>query len=247
MKHLRRVMDAHFLNEIANDPEVRPYLGGGEGVLDLTPLCANPANVCLTTAGGGWIMHAIGPGRYEVHSLFPPGGREGLMTAMREGLRYMFCATDCTELVSKAPASNGAAIGLARAAGFKERFRRPSALPSFNEPVAFFSLPLEAWMWRDEELKVAGEWFHERLERALGEVPHDEDEAHNRAVGLAVTMLRAGNPVKAVAFYNKWAVFAGYAPIALLSERPVIVDVVSAVIGVNGDDMEVLACRQAQH
>jgi hypothetical protein len=56
-------------------------------------------------------------------------------------------------------------------------------------------------------------------------------------------MALAQNPRKGVWAYNRWAVFAGYLPIALVSDAPVVIDVVDAVVTANGPDMEVLLCR----
>lgn len=251
LNKLKRSLDPAPFNEIANHPEVRPWLGGADGPLDLSAVVCNPSNVCFLSEVGGFIAHKLMDARYEVHSLFLPEGRGGLaIECAREGLAFMFCATDCTELVTKCPDGNGAALGLARLSGFQEQFRRERAWASGADRVgvSYQALSLQRWIARDAECLAGGHWFHEKLTAAKGfagsELPvHDDDDAHDRFVGASVRMVLAGNPRKAVWSYNRWAVFAGYAPISLLSEAPPVIDVMDAVVAPHGDDMEVLLCR----
>ena len=134
---LTRTMDAAFLNEVANHPEVRLWLGG-EGVLDLTPLVAHPANVALVTEYGGWLCIKLDDGLYEAHSMFLPEGRSAsLVSDMQAGFRYLFTRTDCLEVCTKVPAGNLAAKGLARAARFRETFTREDGRPHFPGPVSY--------------------------------------------------------------------------------------------------------------
>lgn len=251
LDRLRRTFDPKRFNEIANHGDVRPWLGGGDGPLDLSALVGNPANVALMGEHGGFIGHKIDQGLYEVHSLFLPEGRgENALECMREGARFMFCATDCAELITKCPDENRGALGLARSAGFQEMFRREQAWRHGGGLVgcSYQNLTLNRWRGRDPKIEGVGHWFHEKLtaaKRAQGsDLPvHDDDPAHDRAVGASVLMVLAGNPRKAVWSYNRWAMFAGYAPIELVSEAPVVLDVVDAVVTPNGFDMEVLLCR----
>jgi hypothetical protein len=56
-------------------------------------------------------------------------------------------------------------------------------------------------------------------------------------------MARRGQVVKGVNFYNRWAMFAGYGPVKMLSEAPVVIDAGEGVIvGIEHDHMEVLQC-----
>jgi len=247
---LKRTMDATFLNGVANHPDVRPALGG-EGKLDQGPLLANPENVALEGEHGGFVAIKLAPGLYECHSMFLPEGRgKAAQAAMEEGLRYLFTQTDCGQVVTKCPETNGAAKGAARAMGFAPMFKLEKAWPVEGDLVGVevVTLTMHKWISRDAEVEAKGKWFHQRLEEfkiANGsQMPvHADCEAHDRAVGAAVLMMEAGNTMKAVAFYNVWARIAGYQPIRCISLNPPIIDVVDAIIGVNGTDMEVLLCR----
>lgn len=247
---LRRTMDATALNIVANHPEVRPWLGG-EGVLDLSGLLSNPQNVGFVSEHGGFVAHGLDLGLYEAHSLFLPEGRgEESRRAMQEACQYMFTATDCTELVTKVPGDNPAAAGLARMGGFEKRFTRYQGWKTDTGlcDLDFYGLSVARWILKQSVTVNAGVWFHERLtaakEAAGSSLPvHDEDPVHDAFAGAAVLMCRAGNAVKAVATYNRWAVVAGYQTIALLSLAPIVLDVRDAVIEMREQDLEVLLCR----
>lgn len=246
---IRRTMNAALLNSIANHPEVRPWLLGGEGEIDLTIPFANPANVALEAVNGGFFLPKLDAGLYEVHSIFAPDHPPGeAIEAGRAGLRYMFTATDAVELVTKVPVDNKPALGLARNLGFREIEKHESGA-GVGKPYSRYSLTLERWRALDEHLPALGEEFHRALEaakEAAGSalVTHAHDLSHDRAVGATVAMVMAGNPMKAAHQYNRWALFAGYAPIKLLSASPVILDVVDAIVSLTADGrMEVLKCR----
>lgn len=248
---LKRSMDATFLNVAANHPEVRPWLGG-EGDLDLTPIVSNPDNVSMVGEHGGFIAIKLEGGLYECHSIILPEGRgPQALEGTREGLRYLFAATDCIEVVTKVPKDNPGALGLARSAGFSKHFGRENAWSTASGEkvgVDYYSLHIAKWRCLDTMVADKGVWFHTRLEEltaAIGKtIPvHEDDPAHNRAVGAAVLMLEAGNAVKACGLYNRWAAFVGYPPVKLVSNSPVIIDMIEAVIAVSNGDMEVLLCR----
>lgn len=238
---VRRTFSAAFLNAVANDAEVRPHLSGS-GEVDLTRLVANPENVALVVDGsGGFVLQRLGEGLYEAHSLFLPGhhGRTA-MDAMVEGVRYMFAATDCVEIVSRVPDHNHAARGLAREAGLREVFRLEHD-PRSGWPVSVQQIDLDRWRARDSACARAGVALHDMLKEAGRHDGHAEDEAHDRAAGAAVLMCQAGQPAKAAWTYNRWAMIAGYGPIAVLNASPLVVDIGTARVAMFGDGrMEVM-------
>lgn len=231
---MRRTLDPVFLNAVANHPEVRPWLMG-EGLLDLSPVISNPANIALEAKHGGWVLQNLSPGVYEVHSMFLPEGRgAGVARALVAALDYVFSATDCIRLVTRLPEGNVRASALGKMAGFR---------PWFGDRAR---IEIEDWAQSSKACREAGEWFHDRLEAAKVAAGsaldvHDDDAAHDHAVGAAVLMVRAGNGPKGVWHYNAWAVAAGYAPVTLVSVNPLVIDVVDAVL--EGPEMEVLLCR----
>ncbi len=244
---MKRTMDAAFLNSIANNPEVRPTLGG-TGAIDLTGLIANPNNVALETESGGFLVVKLEAGIYECHSMFLTEGRGNeVLNAMRAGLSYMFTRTDCVEMVTKAPEANKAAFGAARIMGFSVTYRLDKGWPLDDEsfgPVDCMSLPIYKWMQKDKASQEKGEWFHHRLEEITqGKLPaHYDEPSHNRAVGASVLMFQSGNNLKAVNTYNVWAARSGFPPIKPLSFTPVIIDMDQVIVEISDGDMEVLRC-----
>jgi hypothetical protein len=241
---IARTCNPDFLNTVVNHDEVRPWLGG-EGVLNIAPQALDPNNYVLTCDQGGFILMRHEPGIYEVHSQFLPGNRAAPIRAMREAMEYMFTRTDCETLVSQVPDDNKAAAGIAMAGGLREIFHRDDGP---RGPASYVQLGIMDWAMRTKSLEQPGAWFHAELETAKAKhaselETHEHDEAHERAVGASVLMMKAGNAAKGVRFYNRWARMAGYAPITLVSETPIVVDVVDAVVGVRGQDLEILLCR----
>lgn len=240
-------MDANFLNEVANRPDVRPMLGG-LGVLDLGPSLADPRNVALENDHGGFLFVNLGAGRYDLHTLFLPEGRgRPLLEAASVAARHMFTSTDCVELVTRCPEPNRAADLMVRRCGFRPIFERPGAWED-GSAIRYFWLAFEDWRAIDPLIAAEGRAFHHLIERAKHVAgsrspTHPDDPAHDRAAGAASLMAKAGQPRKAVLTYNRWAELAGYAPIVLLSEAPPIIDIQDAVLGLSDGELEVLLCR----
>lgn len=248
---LKRTMDARFLNSVINNSEVRPWLGGSNA-LDVSDALADPKNIGLQNERGGFILMNHEPGVYEVHTQFLPGfGGLSALKAAREGIRYMFTKTDCHTLLTRVPVANRAALAFTAAVGWRRIFKREKAwlLPNGEmSDVHFFAYDLYDWQASDSATQRCGVWFHEKLEAAKREHGsvldiHQDDDAHNRAVGASILMAQHGNYGKAVWAYNRWASHAGYAKISLLSEMPPVFDVLDAVVTLNDGDMEVLLCR----
>jgi hypothetical protein len=244
-------MDAGFLNSVVNHPEVRPWLGGAEPI-DLTPALSDPRNVALVSDHGGFFLEWREPGLYEVHTQFLPSGRgRHAFEAVWEAMRYMFVETDCTRLLTRVPVFNRRTLAFTAAIGWRKLFERKAAWPMPNgqmSDVHYYAFDFEDWRARDRTLTAHGQWFHDRLEIAKKDVGsllpvHDEDDAHDRAVGASVLMIRAGNAKKAVWLYNRWANHAGYASIRMIGDTPTIVDVVDAIVQMRDGDMEVMLCR----
>lgn len=240
-----RTMDGRFLTEVANHPDVRPWLGG-EGPLDLTAVISNPENYALVTDGGGWVIHKLEPGVYELHSLFLPGGRgKPFFAAAREMFRFMFTRTEATEILTKCPDDNPGARMAASLVGFKERFRREDAwAPGVG--VSYQAFTIDQWATRDPEALVAGRAFHDALQAAKTAAgvtlpPHPDDEAHDRAAGSAWLIVNAGQTLKGVGLYNRWGCFAGYARIEAVGHQTV--DIGEAIVEIRDGTTHVLLVR----
>lgn len=247
---IQRSMDAAHWNAIANHETVRPCLGG-DGVLELQAIVEAPENYAFATPHGGYILWALGSGRYDVHSLFLPEGRgDEARRAMAQVATFMFSRTDCTEGRTTIPDDNRAAKALAIDGGFERRFvlQQMPWSDGVTKRAEFFGLTLERWVMTAEEPRRAGQWFHECLEQAKGLADsalatHDEECAHTRMAGAAVLLIQGGQIDKAIAVYNTWALTTRYTPIALLAKRPAVIDVGDAIIQANPTSMDILTCR----
>lgn len=73
---IHRSFDAERLNQLANNPIIRPYLGGDpETELDLTDFVNEPKNVVLLGEHGGFLFAWTAPYTFEVHVMLLPEGR----------------------------------------------------------------------------------------------------------------------------------------------------------------------------
>lgn len=241
---VHRTFDAAALNAIANHPDVFPWLGS-DAPVDVTSVLDNAENYALVSDGGGFLLKQHEFGVYEVHSLFLPEARHLTVAAMRSGMHFMFEHTDCVRLVTEVPLNNQPAANLAKAGGFVEMFRRQDAP---RGPTSYQILDIDMWIQSSDALHSAGQLFHDQLEQAKGATGstlpvHADDPAHDRAVGAAFGMIRAGNVHKGIGTYNRWARLAGYAPIHALTTQPVVIDIVDAIVALNDGEMEILLCR----
>lgn len=246
MRHLSivREFSAERLNAIVNHPDVRPWVGGGAGILDLSSIVSDLRNYLLMTEGGGFLFVMQEPGVYEVHSQFLPDHRgEGVITAANDAAYYMFTRTDCLEILSKVPEGNVAATAFARRMKWELQFERPKVWPGPDGLVGVKYYRRDLWSWaRDaSDLDTIGEWFHQKL--GQDHAIHDDDDAHDRYVGMACEMITHGQIDKGIWAYNRWARFAGYATVSLMSTNPVVIDIQDAILAVRGEDFDVLLVR----
>lgn len=242
-----RTFDAKNLNRIANLPSVRPHLGG-ENLIDLKPILANPRNYAFVNDLGGFVCINTFGATYEVHTIFDPQrrGTEEIVALMFQAERFMFSNTDCIEITSKVPEGNRGADRLANTFCFSDVGKQTNW--DKGRSATLKRKTLEDWAKNSPETYVAGRNFHDTLEAAKRQagsaiVPHAEDAMHDMLVGAAVLMVKGGQVRKGIGFYNYWATFAGYAQITLLSDLPPVVDIHDAVIGIEAGNLEVYLCR----
>lgn len=234
---IERTFDAAHINRICNHPDVRPWLGGGDGALDVSAIVANPENYSLFGPEGGFILHA-GPGAsFEVHSQFTPEGRRSSFRSMMDGMDFMFTRTQALQITTFLPDNNPAALGLSRVGGFRPWFRRQNHVCGKGMQAR---IDIDDWIARTAELETDGRRFHEALEKAGKHTNHADDPIHERYVGATFRMIARGQARKGEAIYNRWAANAGYVPIRLLSESPPIVDAITAKVTLVGDEIEVM-------
>lgn len=252
---VRREFDAAPINAILNHPEVHPHISLPEaGANDASEAIADTKNVFLAVDGGCIFFHCQEPGLYEIHTNFLPSHRgKYAYDAIGQMFRWMFTRSDCMMLLTKVPAFNRAASGMARRCRFSLMFSRDKVWPTADGPVRmdYFSLAYEEWAKDSPWFLQSGQFFHNRLDfeferHARPHHEHPDEDAHDRMAGAAFEMILGGQPEKAVGLYNRAAKFAGYGPIGLVSRNPPVVDIGEAVLLIDKPEFRVLTCRGAQ-
>lgn len=237
-----------FFNAIANHPEVKPWMGFHSSVtIDYTFIVDNAANYCFLTPckTGGYMLVNQGQGHYVAHTLAMPSARgKPMYRLMQEAFQFMFLETDCIEISTMVPDQNVPALKWAELARFRPTFRREQhplcLIDDLPSNCQFFIQTYEDWVERSIPAKQEGHAFHELLEAHLGHENHPEDLVHDRYVGAAVLGCKAGNPLKAISRYNRWAKLAGYEPATILNLTPLLLNIGSGVLQLSGQDIEVL-------
>lgn len=242
-----RTLDGTFLTQIANHDNVRPALGG-TGEIDLVAAVADPRNFAFQNEEGGFFFTPVHPGAYEGHTIFAPRSHfKQVLALAAASFEYLFTQTDCDQILTKVPDNNKGAQFMGAKLGFMQDFHRDDAWAS-GVGVSYQKLTLDRWAVACSTAEEQGRMFHIMLERAkkdFGSIlpDHPEDVIHDRAVGACIMMIRAGNVIKGVNYYNCWAIFAGYPQIGLLSEQPPLIDAGEGVIvGMTNGQMEVFRC-----
>jgi len=158
------------------------------------------------------------------------------MAACRDALAAAFIQTDAQELLTMVPGNMPHARLLARRMGFRHLFDRKSMWPAAGlwHDMAFYAMSLPDWA-ATGPCAAAGRRFHQRLHHELGAHAHAEDAVHDAFVGVAVEMILAGNVMKAIDTYNRWARFALYEPVRVVSTDPLRIDIKQCVLRVEGD------------
>lgn len=247
---IERAKDAEFINAILNHPEVRPFIYGRPGPLDVTNVVGNPAHLVLTGKHGGiiFIQHIIG--LWEIHTAFLPSGRGvwGLQFAQEAG-DWLFSRTNATEIFTRIPEGNIGALALARAGGMMLEHKVPQPLGDGTlSQVSIYGGRIQDWIRIAPGLVDRGKAFHARLhakyeDLGLGVDVHDQDDWHDRHVGAAVGMITGGQIAKGVAYFNRWAAMAMAPQMKVLSTNPLRLDISDCVLRIESDDFEVEPCR----
>jgi hypothetical protein len=237
------------INEIVNDPAVRPWLANdADGVIDMGVALAHPGNVMLLGEHGGCLFFWLGDCRFEVHTFVLPAGRGAWTRAMTEAaFWFMFTRTDCREVLTRVPGPHVAAKAATVAVGMHFQFTEPGGVIFRNRraDLDIYAITLEDWILGAPLLPEAGQWLHNRMAQeakrlGLTDEPHEDSPAHNRFVGAAFEMARHGQLAKAVGTYNRWAVVVRHATIEIASNNPPAVKFDIGLLVIRGDDIEVV-------
>ena len=156
-------------------------------------------------------------------------------------LDFMFSETPCTEITSLIPDGNERAKRFAEVSGFHETFRRESFIPLNGEIVGatFVNFTYDQWALRSAAAKREGEAFHELIHE-VDPAPHPDDPVHNAVVRATILALKAGNAVKGVHRYNKWALTAGYMLAKIETIQPIRVNIGTCIVEIRHGEIQLL-------
>ncbi len=153
---MRVAQSPDFLQSVIDHPEVSYWIkpDGHEGI-DLSRVFSDGIGFEFET--GGFFFHRLGDGIYEVHTLFLPGST-GAFAACRAVAHYMFCATECTKIVTKVPEDNIPAWKLTEKMKFTRGHTQEKAYTRGGQlhDVRHYSLHMDDW-GRDQPLWVKGQ------------------------------------------------------------------------------------------
>lgn len=257
MLPFKRDLNAARINRVCNDPSVFADISlPDQESLDLSAVVADLRNILLLCDEGGIIAHWREPGVYEIHTQFTERYRGvSAVRTTREMVSWLFLNSPAMELQTKVPDCNAGAQGLVKAISGRFEFERAGAWQGPQGPcgVAYYTLRWSDWLyspWAMGALAARGEWFHSRLDsakRAFLAPPesHPADPSHDVNVGATIELILHGQVDKALILYNRYARFAGYAEVRLISAQPLILDIQDAIVLVDmkGEDFEVLQVR----
>lgn len=234
---LATVADVPRIEEICNDPRIRVWTA-----CDSSPPCMGKQYVSAPSFSvigdeGVFLAKCIEPQRYVIHTNLLPEHRGAQAVELaREALNVAFTETDALELLTMVPHTVPHARVLAKQMGFRHLFTRHNVWPieGVRHAMGFYSLSIDDWIILGA-CADSGSAFHRRLQEKMHETLHERDYTHDCYVGAAVEMVLSDNAHKAVSVYNRWARFAAYAPVSIVSEQPLRIDIRDCVLRVEGE------------
>jgi hypothetical protein len=209
--------DLEVLNSLARDPRVKKRGLLGEASFNFENILKEQRHVVMLHKSGKCAQIAVqlDNGLYEAHTLMGDASVRQMFEMARDNVFFMFTATDCFELLSKADVMDEGSIKLGR------KFLNLEGFGSFaGRDMEFYRLTLIDFIRDNKELIKLGEEFHEKLGEA---VSHEEDIRHNAWVGFVIACAKVNFGVKGVYWYNRFAGWFGYHPIQIVSTNPQIV------------------------
>lgn len=145
---MRRCFDADYINRIANDPSIYPWVRGPvDGPIDVSPIINNENNIAMMGEHGGVVFLFVSVGVYDGHSLVLPSGRgRWVLKAARESLNWIFTHY-AKEVLMTVPEGNVAVRALVKCLKAKFKYREEAIWwrDGKKVPADIYSLTKEDW------------------------------------------------------------------------------------------------------
>lgn len=233
-----RTFDVMMMNSLANDPEIRPWLLG-EGRIELEPQIKDVNNFAFLHPEGysiGFLYERVDVITAEVHTISRPGMDFPMVLEFtREVLDWVMINTTIERVYTKVSRANPGARVLANRMGFHNWHQLDRLYQ--GHVLETLELSLDRWAVMCSRAASRGKAFHAELGDGK---THEDDEVHDHVVGAAILMAEAGNPIKGLDLYNRWAKIAGYEPVGIVSAAPLVIDIHTHLVGLNKGRMEIL-------
>lgn len=237
-----RERNALRMNKLLNMPEIRPWVGGLDGPLDVSAIVANPLNHLLMGEHGGVLFGCIEHGIYECHTVVHPAARGRWTSGMTQAcVHHMFTKTDCYEIATRIPQGHMAAMAAAVGVGMRMEFTIPDGVVFKGErrPVHILSFRIQDWLPNAPGLERRGEWFHRCLDAEAARLgvqapPHEDMPVHNKVVGACVDMAFSGQLRKGVLLYNRASRLMRHSTVEYVDFDRIKMDIGTLVFGSDG-------------
>jgi hypothetical protein len=179
-----RDITGKITGEIFNDPAVKATVVDDDRIIDLRTFAADPR--CYALIGqpswGAFVIWPVIEGVYDVHiGVLTQGRGPWAVDFVASMIEFMFCTTDCVELVARVPQGALGTLALARRFKFVERWKCPS-IRFMGEDVPYTVMSLTLFEWMPAEDTLRNQVF--------------------------VEMERGGMGRKAASWYQRWALLS---------------------------------------
>lgn len=136
---LEKSHNIELINAVVNHPDVRPFVGPGDDMLDLAPLVARPENWFLLGEYGGFGLIWSAPRVHEIHTFILPAGRGRWAKDAAQELIAFAHKNDDIMVWTKVPPDQKNVELFTRAAGLK-----PTGMEveTFDLPYKIYALEL---------------------------------------------------------------------------------------------------------
>lgn len=169
----------------------------------------------------GYIMFfpKTNTGVFEQHTAFVTEARGAVAMRLIElAIAKLFIDGQAIALLTTCPAWNPAAAGMARKMGGSIRYRKDQYALRDGQVYGadIYGMTILDWAYKNHPgYGEIGHRWHEQVFSKLPEAKHDDDDAHDGILGIA---LKVGErrPHLGLGIYNAWAEIAGYAQATLI-------------------------------
>jgi hypothetical protein len=162
---LHRDQSGQIINRIFNDPRIKAQMFADDRYLDLSKLAQDPRAYAMIGDPplGAYVLWPIVEGVYEFHvGVLPRAHGAWTVDFSDSTISFMFCATDCIELITRIPQGAVASRALSRRFGFRERWEYS------NQEIAYTVVSLTLFDWLPSDDGMRGQVFAAMEKAGMG-------------------------------------------------------------------------------